>query len=574
MKTREILKRLLRFVGTSKLLLIISFISALLSVLCNVGAPLMIGITIDRITQGQPLTTVFSFIMVLALLYILYSLCNWVMMYATNKIAFSSSCTLRKQLYDKLDHLPISFFDTTPRGDLISRFINDIDLISDGLLQGLSTLLSGVATIVAAMIAMFFISWQMACIVFVSAPFTYFVAKTITTRTQKYFRQQATSLGHLNGYSEEILSQIKTVKAYHYEERAFIKFKEINQELYTAGVKSQYYGSLANPSTRFVMNCAYTIVGMSGAAFAIMGTITIGNVSSFLIYSNLFSKPFNEITGVITQIQSAIASSRRIFQLFDLEEETKEDGKLCQHTATGHVTFNDVSFAYDTHKPFIEHLQLTVDKGAKIAIVGRTGAGKTTFVNLLMRFYDVTSGCICIDGINVKDMTRDCLRTNFGMVLQDTYVFEDSIANNISYGRQEATREEIIQAAKKTGAHDFITCLQNGYDTLLHTNSNSLSLGQRQLLSITRVLLMNPAILILDEATSSIDTRSEHYVNQAMEYLMKNKTSFVIAHRLSTILNADCILVMEQGTIIEQGTHDELLAQKGAYHTLYTSQFL
>ena len=573
MSEKEIIKRLLSVVYKKKLLLILSFIFAILSVVLNLLAPIIIGDTIDDFKALQSIQRIVPYVIALALVYLSYSLCNWIMMYTSNKIAFSSSALLRKSLYDKMNRLPISFFDQHAHGDLISRYINDIDLISDGLLQGLSTMISGVVTIVCCIAIMLYINVIMAMVVIVSAPFTYYVAKTITKRTQKYFRQQATTLGKLNGYSEEMLSSLKTIKAFHYEQHVQETFEHTNAILYTSGVKSQFYGSLANPSTRFVTNVAYAIVGVAGAVLALSGHISVGSISIFLIYSNVFSKPFNEITGVITQLQSAIASGRRIFQIQDMEEE-KEDA-TCEtlRESTGSITFEDVRFQYQKNQKLIEHLYIDIPAGSKVAIVGKTGAGKTTFVNLLMRFYDIQDGSILIDGQDVRRYTKDSTRQQFGMVLQDTYLFEDSIAANIAYGKKDASREEIIQASKKTGAHDFIRRLHNGYDTILHANSTSLSQGQRQLLSITRVVLMDPSILILDEATSSIDTRSEQHVNDAMSLLMQGKTSFIIAHRLSTIIHCDKILVMEQGNIIEQGTHEELLQKQGAYASLYQSQF-
>lgn len=572
MTTSNILKRLWSFVGKFKGMLILSFTCAVVSVLLNLFAPMIIGNTIDSMTYTKDVNLALQNIMILAGLYIFYSLFHWGMMYTSNKIAFSSSCELRKMVFEKLDRLPISFFDQHARGDLISRFINDIDYISDGLLQSLSTMISGVVTIVAAIIFMLSINVYMSLVVILSAPFTYIVAKTITKRTQKYFRKQSNTLGKLNGYGEEILSQVKTVKAYHFEDYANQEFRNINQELYQSGVSSQFYGSLANPSTRFVMNTAYALVGMVGAILALYQMITIGNISSFLIYSNVFSKPFNEITAVITQLQTAIASARRIFALMDEEEEIQDTCDTLDNIK-GKIDFQNVSFSYTKDKPLIRDFTIHIPEGSKVAIVGRTGAGKTTLVNLLMRFYEIKQGDIKVDNVSIYDVNRRSLRHNFGMVLQDTYLFEDSIAANLAYGKPDATREEIIEASKKTGAHEFIKQLNQGYDTILHANSNSLSQGQRQLLTITRVLLMNPAVLILDEATSNIDTRSEQHVSRAMDILMKGKTSFVIAHRLSTIIHSDIILAMDHGNIMEQGTHDELLMKKGYYYQLYQSQF-
>ena len=573
MSMKEVLKRLIVFLWLFKGLLIFSLICAFLSVFLNVAAPMLIGSIIDQITGSLSKQQLLSDIVLLIALYILYSLFNWGMMAASNRIAFSSSSVLRRQLYEKLEKLPVSFYDQSTRGDLISRFINDIDFISDGFLQGLSTMLSGVATIVLTLVFMLQINLIMTAIVVISAPFTYLVARVITLRTNRYFNEQANILGKLNGYSEEMLSGIRTVKAYGYEEDAQRQFEAYNQQLYTSGVKSQFYGSLANPSTRFVMNTAYAIVGAIGALLAFFSQITIGNISTFLIYSNLFSKPFTEITGVMTQLQSAVSSGKRIFTIMDLEEQSDDSDKDVLNLKKGEIDFEHVSFAYDPQKPLMKDIDLHVKAGSKVAVVGKTGAGKTTLVNLLMRFYDISSGCIRVDGHDINTVTRDSLRSSFGMVLQDTYLFEGTIAENIAYGKPDASREAIIDAAKKSGAHEFIIRLNKGYDTVLHGNSSILSQGQRQLLSITRVLLMNPRVLILDEATSSIDTVSEQHVNHAMHLLMEGKTSFIIAHRLSTIIDADLILVMEQGNIIEQGTHEELLNKNGAYAQLFNSQF-
>lgn len=572
MKTKDILKRLLLFIKASRGLLILSFLAAILSVLANLAAPIIIGDAIDEYLLYASRSQLFTYIGILAVIYLSYSFFSWIMMLTSNKIAFLSSATLRKQLYAKMEKLPISFFDSHAHGDLISRYVNDIDLISDGLLQGLSTMISGVVTIVFCIVIMLNLNLMMSMVVLLSAPFTYFVAKTITTRSQKYFREQAHTLGTLNGYSEEMLAQMKTVKAYGFEKHMNQTFHHTNQVLYDSGVKSQFYGSLANPSTRFVTNVAYAAVGLAGAVMALRGDISIGSISIFLIYSNVFSKPFNEISGVITQLQSAIASARRIFTIMDMEEESDDSAYPEIQNCKGDVCFDDVRFAYEKGKPLMDHLNITIPAGSRIAVVGKTGAGKTTLVNLLMRFYDIQSGEIRLDGQNIQQITRDSLRRQFGMVLQDTYLFEDTIAANIAYGKKDASRSEIIEAAKKSGAHEFIRRLPHGYDTILYAG-NALSQGQRQLLSITRVLLMDPALLILDEATSSIDTRSEQHVNHAMELLMQGKTSFVIAHRLSTIVNADLILVMDHGQIIEQGRHHELLQKNGAYAQLYNSQF-
>lgn len=572
MRLQEILLRLWKLVDCFRILLIAAFVLAIISVVLNLSAPLLIGSMIDMISASEPAEHILPSFIALIFVYLAYSLTNWGMMLCTNTIAYASSDTLRRALFEKLEKLPISFYDTHEHGDLMSRFTSDIDMISDGLLQGLSTMLCGIVTIVLAIVFMIQINVYMTLIVLLCAPFTYLVAKTITRRSQKYFVAQTKDLGKLNAHTQEMLQGIRTLKAYGQEEQAYEEFRQRNEALYSSGKQSQFYGSLANPSTRLVTNASYTIVGVCGAIFAILNMITIGNISSFLIYSNTFSKPFNEISGVMTQLQSAAASAQRVFQLFDMKEEQNTSTTMSQEV-TGHIQFDHVQFGYEANHPLMKDLCIDIPAGSRIAIVGRTGAGKTTLINLLMRFYEIDQGVIYLDDQDITTINRNTLRSHFGMVLQDTYLFDDTIHNIIAYGKPDATREQVMEAARKTGAHFFIERLRDGYDTWISSNASFLSQGQRQLLSITRVLLMDPAILILDEATSNIDTRSEQNVTQAMELLMTGKTSFVIAHRLSTIIHSDQILVMEQGAIIEQGTHTELLKKQGAYATLYQSQF-
>lgn len=566
------LKRLYRFMKGYRFLLWWTMFLAIVSVVFHLYAPLLIGDMIDALSMHDGTKIPFQLVH-LIIVYIGYALSNWGMMLASNQIAASFGDTLRKKLFDQLEHFPVSFFDTHEHGDLISRFTNDIDMISDGLLQGLSTCLSGIVTVVLAIIFMIQINITMTCIVLLCAPFTYVVAKTITQRSSKYFIAQSKNLGALNAYTQEMLNGIRTLKAYHHEANIKDTFQAFNETLYTSGKNAQFYGSLSNPSTRLVTNASYTIIGVCGAILAIFKGITIGNISSFLIYSNTFSKPFNEVSGVMTQLQAAYASMRRIFALFDIEEEI-DNGKESIANVQGKITFSHVYFGYDQEHMLMKDLSLSIPVGCRVAIVGRTGAGKTTLINLLMRFYELNGGVIYLDDIDITHMSRNELRSHFGMVLQDTYLFEDTLYHILSYGKQGASKQEVIACAKKSGAHTFIEKLPNSYDTVLKANSSYLSQGQRQLLSITRVMLMNPSILILDEATSNIDTRSEQVVASAMESLMENRTSFVIAHRLSTIIHSDLILVMEHGNIIEQGTHDELLKQKGAYEKLYQSQFI
>lgn len=573
MKLSTILKRLLTLIKGYRTWFLFACLFALVSVIINLCTPLMVGDIIDGIgSQGEE-NALYLQLFYLAIFYLLFSITSWGLMLCTNKIAYASSYTLRKCLYEKLEKLSIAFYDTHEHGDLMSRYTNDIDMISDGLLQGLSTLLSGITTIVFAIIFMCNINLMMTGIVLLCAPFTYLVARTITRKTQKFFVAQSVDLGQVNAYTQELFQGIKTVKTYGQEQASCEAFAKRNQTLYASGRQAQFYGSLANPSTRLVTNTAYTIVGVSGSILCMLQLLSIGNLSSFLLYSNVFSKPFNEISSVMTQIQSAIASAQRVFSVFD-EAEEREDQEPTYETTHGDITFSHVAFRYQPSTPLINDLNVSIPYGTRVAIVGKTGAGKTTLVNLLMRFYEIQAGEIQIDGINIQSMHRDTLRSYFGMVLQDTYLFEDTIHNIIAYGKQDASREDVILAAKLSGADSFITQLKDGYDTFLDGTNAHLSQGQRQLLSITRVILMDPKILILDEATSNIDTRSEQHVQKAMELLMQGRTSFVIAHRLSTIMDSDLILVMDHGDIVEQGTHADLLQKNGAYASLYQAQFV
>lgn len=480
---------------------------------------------------------------------------------------------LRSRVFDKLSFIPLNDIDRTPHGNIINTMVNDIDIISDGLLQGFTQLFSGLMTILGTIVFMLSINMGIGIVVVLLTPLSLFVASFIARRTYKKFTEQTQIKGEMGGLIEEMLGNQKVIKAFSYEDRSFERFEEVNARLHEVGVMAQFYSSLTNPSTRFVNGVVYAAVGILGAFSAIAGKLTVGQLTSFLSYANQYTKPFNEISGVITELQSALASAKRVFTLIDLEPEPSDEGLLSSVETDGRVKLTDVAFSYTKEKTLIEGFNLDVKPGRRIAIVGPTGSGKTTIINLLMRFYDVDKGRIEVSGVDIQKMQRKTLRSMYGMVLQETWLFEGTVKDNIAYGKEDATEDEIIKAAKASYAHSFIRRLPNGYDTIITQDGGNLSQGQKQLLCIARVMLIKPPMLILDEATSNIDTRTEIHIQKAFAKLMKGRTSFIVAHRLSTIKESDLILVMNQGNVIEQGSHEELLDEKGFYYELYNSQF-
>lgn len=568
------LKNVLSMVGKYKPLLIVTILLSLLYVAASLYIPVLAGKVIDVIADenGIDFKVILQDLVLIGISAAVAALSQWLMSIVNNAITYRTVHDLREKSFKKLMKLPISFIDSNPQGEIVSRIIADTDTFADGLLMGFTQLFTGVATIAGTIVFMLTMSYFITLAVVILTPISLFAAKFIATRTYSMFKKQSECRAEQTAYIDEMIQNQKTVKAFGYEKRSEVKFDSINEKLKGASLKATFYSSLTNPVTRFVNSIVYMAVVLLGAVFVIRDSLSVGMLVSFLSYANQYTKPFNEISGVVTELQNALACAQRVFDLLSEPEMTK-DGEKLPEKKRGEVVFNDVSFSYTQDKKLIENFNLKVIPGQKIAIVGPTGCGKTTLINLLMRFYDVDSGSIVVDGVNINDMPREALRGSFGMVLQETWLKSGTVKENLKMGKPDATDEEMIEKAKLTRAHSFIKRLPEGYDTLIGESGGSLSEGQKQLLCITRVMLMDPPMLILDEATSSIDTRTEMKIQQAFDILMKGKTAFVVAHRLSTIQNADKILVMNDGKIIETGTHDELLSKNGFYLKLFNSQF-
>lgn len=573
---KSVVRRVLKYIKPYKGLLALAILSAIISVSLTLYIPVLTGNAIDNIIDKGNVNfeNVLQIIIYIAIGVAGVAIFQWTMTYFTNVISYKTVRDLRRDVFCKFNDVPLSYIDTHSHGDLISRVINDVDAVGDGLSQMFLQLFSGIVTILGTMVFMFIIDWRIALAVIILTPLSLFVAAFIGKMTHNRFARQQQLQGDISSYVEEYVGNQRIVKAFSYEDRAFENFEKYNKELYTVGFKAQFAGALANPSTRFVNATVYAAVGIFGAITAIAGTLSVGQLSCFLTYANQYTKPFNEVTGVLTQLQTAIAAAGRVFDVLDAEDEPKDKpDSIKVENCKGNVKIENVNFSYVKDKPLITNFSLDVKSGSHIAIVGPTGCGKTTFINLLMRFYDTDSGKISVDGVDIKDMERDELRKLYGMVLQDSWLFCGTIMENLKYGNPNATDEEVIEAAKAAYAHSFIRRMPDGYDTMISEGGGNLSQGQKQLLCIARAMLSNPTMLILDEATSSIDTLTEIRVQKAFAKIMQGRTSFVVAHRLSTIKESDVILVMRDGNIIEQGTHDELLAKGGFYKNLYESQF-
>lgn len=575
MSTKEVVKRLMHYVKPYGALLVGALVCAVIYVVMSLLSPVLIGQAVDGIIGPGQVDFAGIGRIALYLVFVLAAggLFQWLMTLCTNKVCYRTVKDLRTEVFSRIIHVPLKFIDQNAHGNIINRIVNDVDSVSDGLLQGFTQLFTGVITILGTLSFMISINPWIALVVVALTPVSLVIATLIARGTHTTFLKQSRIQGELSGHVEEMLSGQKLVKLFGHEKASEEKLEEINQRLYVWGYKAQIYPAFTNPLTRFVNGLVYAAVGVAGALAAVRGVLTIGQLSCFLSYANQYTKPFNEVTGIMAQLQTAMAAARRLMALID--EPVEEEAFPLQHLPQGNtpITFEDVSFHYLPDRPLIEHFHLEVQPGQRIAIVGPTGCGKTTLINLLMRFYDVVDGAITLGGVDIRTVSRDELRSRFGMVLQETWLTQATVAENIGYGKPGATREEIIAAAKAAHADSFIRRLPQGYDTVISENGGNLSQGQKQLLCIARVMLMDPPMLILDEATSNIDTMTELRVQKAFAAMVKGRTSFVVAHRLSTIKEADRILVMNQGHVVETGTHETLLAQNGFYAKLYRSQF-
>ena len=575
-KNKGTLKKVFSYIGKYKYFLILSMFFAAVTVGLTLYAPILVGKAIDCIIgKGNvDFVNMKSILIKVAIIVVSTALIQWLMNVCNNKITYNVSRDLRKKAFEKIEILPFSYIDTHSKGDIVSRVITDVDQLSDGLLMGFTQFFTGVITIIGTLAFMLSVNVFITIVVVVVTPLSFFIARFIAKKTFNMFSLQSKTRGVQTSFIDEMISNQKVAEAYSMNEENKARFDKINDDLAKYSLKATFFSSITNPATRFVNSIVYAAVALFGAIMAVKGNITVGILSCFLSYANQYTKPFNEISSVVTELQNAIACAARVFELIEETPELPDKADATElENVKGSVEINNLYFSYNPDRELLKNVNINVGPGKTVAIVGPTGCGKTTLINLLMRFYDPNNGTISVDEVNTQDVTRQSLRQNFGMVLQDTWLKSGTIADNIRLGKTDATDDEIIEAAKKAHAHSFIKRLPDGYKTKIGEDGGSLSQGQKQLLCITRLMLCPPPMLILDEATSSIDTRTEIKIQKAFNTLMKNRTTFIVAHRLSTIQNADLILVMNDGNIIEQGTHVSLYAQKGFYYNLYNSQF-
>lgn len=576
MNQKVTVKKIFKYLTHYKLSIIFSLLFAFITVAGQLAIPVLQGKAIDRIigAGNVDIKGIITILIIIAVTVAVTALFQWIMNVINNKITYSIVRDIRKDAFEKLQILPVNYVDTHPAGEIVSKVIADVDQFADGLLMGFTQFFTGIMTIIGTLVFMFIYDWKITMVVVLVTPASFFIASFIAKRTYNMFKKQSEARGEQTSLIDEMIGNEKIVQAYSMEDNSLDRFDEINGKLQKYSLDATFFSSLSNPSTRFVNNVVYALVAFVGAFSVMRGGLTVGSLSALLSYANQYMKPFNEISGVVTELQNAIACAGRVIDLIDETPMKKDpDNELVVKDGEGKIDLEDVCFSYDKSKELIKNFNLHVKPGERVAIVGPTGCGKTTVINLLMRFYDVDSGSIKIEDVDIKDVTKKSLRSNYGMVLQETWLKSGTIKENIITGRPDATDEEIVAAAKAAHAHGFIKRLPNGYDTVIGEDGGNLSQGQKQLLCIARVMLCLPPMLILDEATSSIDTRTEMKIQHAFSIMMEGRTSFIVAHRLSTIKSADIIIVMKDGNIIEQGNHEELLAKGGFYSVLYNSQF-
>ncbi len=572
---KKLLSQLVTYVKPHKSIFAWSIIFDLLAIGLNMTIPIFSGLAIDTLigVGAVEFTLLYEYLVNVVVLTIASSLFSWLGSYYMNILTYKTSQSIRNSLYAKLNSVPIKYIDNNSHGDIMNTMVSDVENITDGFLEGFKSIVCGIFQLVVVIIMMVALNWSLALLVIVLAPLSLVVAFKITKRSKKMYQLRVDMQGKASGYSEEMITNMKIIKAFNNEKSVAENFNEINQELYKSSEKSMFYASLAHPTSRLINGLLYGIVGVVGAIMALKGKMRIGKISSFLSYTDNFTKPFNDITSIFADLHVAIASANRVFNLLEEENEIDDSALVAMKKCNGEVSLKNVKFSYDPAFKLIENLNLDVKQGQRVAIVGPTGCGKSTIINLLMRFYDVNDGSIKVSGKDIRKVTRKSFRQFYGMVLQESWLYNASIKDNVAYGKPDATMDEIIEACKLSNAHAFIEKMPNGYDTIITERADNISAGQKQLLCIARIMLLKPPMMILDEATSNIDTRTEMKIQQALNVMMEGRTCFIVAHRLSTIENADVILVMNKGDIVEQGTHKELLSKGGFYSELFNSQF-
>lgn len=572
---KQLLSSLMPYVRPHKSVFFLSILFSLIAIVLNMLIPMFSGFALDTMIgiNNVNFRLLYEYLVLIGILTVASSLFDWLGTYNMNVLTYRTGQSMRSAIYDKLINVPIRYIDNTAHGDIMNTMIADVENVTDGLLSGFKSVVSGIFQILIVMVIMFALNWSLALIVVIVAPLSLILAIVITKKSKKLYKTRVEKQGDISGFAEEMITNMKIIKAYNNEEKSNADFNIINKDLYVASEKSMYYASLANPTSRIVNGILNGIVCVAGAIMAVYGLVSAGRISSFLNYSENYTKPFNDLTSIFADLNIAIASAGRVFDLLSQENEIDDSKNLNLRKCNGEVKLTNVCFSYEPTFKLIENLNLDVKKGQRIAIVGPTGCGKSTIINLLMRFYDVNDGSIKVSGRDIRKVTRKSFRSFYGMVLQESWLYNASVRDNVAYGKPNASMDEIVEACKLANAHQFIEKLPQGYDTIITERADNISAGQKQLLCIARIMLLRPPIMILDEATSNIDTRTEMKIQQALDIMMEGKTCFIVAHRLSTIENADSILVMNKGHIIEQGTHKELLKKKGFYYELFTSQF-